>query len=490
MKIKNLLTKYDSLSVPVKAAFCYTFCNVLNKGLSLLSTPIFTRIMTEEQYGDFAVFHSWYSILIIFTSLNIFLGGYTKGILLYKDDIDKFTSSQLSLTSVITCFWGAVYIINIPFWTGIFEIPPNLMFAMFLELLITPATSFWLARERFEYHYRKAVAVTLLSSILCIVISAAAVLFFDNKLEARVYSDIGIKISFGLVIFLIIIFKGKTFYNQQWWKYALVFNIPLIPHYLSNYVLSQSDRIMVSRMVGSSQAGFYSIAYTISTMMLLITNAISTAIEPYIYKAIDKKKVNNIKDIINPVLILIAVLTVGVMAFAPEIIYVFAGEKYLNAIYAIPPITVAVYFIFVYSLYSTVEYFYQKTGFIAVATTLSAGLNLVLNYFGIKIFGYYAAGYTTLICYAILSLLHYIFYQKIVKVELPEVRDIYDRKLILLIGLGLTIVMVFVAGTYKYIFIRYVIVTAIVISMIIKRRKVMDIFSILFKKKGNENESD
>ena len=74
--MNKLLNKYNKISEPVKASIWYTICNVINKGIALLSTPIFTRVMTEEQYGTFTIFQSWYSIIFIFTSLNIFLSGY------------------------------------------------------------------------------------------------------------------------------------------------------------------------------------------------------------------------------------------------------------------------------------------------------------------------------------------------------------------------------------------------------------------------------
>ena len=92
MKMKiNIVEKYKELSPPVKASLWYTICNVINKGIALLSTPIFTRVMSEEQYGQFSIFQSWVSILIIFTSLNVFLSGYQKGLILFADDVERFT---------------------------------------------------------------------------------------------------------------------------------------------------------------------------------------------------------------------------------------------------------------------------------------------------------------------------------------------------------------------------------------------------------------
>lgn len=474
MNLKRLINKYKEMSSPVKAAIWYTICNFLNKGIALLSTPIFTRILTEEQYGTFAIFQSWYSILIIFTSLNIFMGGYTKGLLLYKDYRDKFTSSQLSLTTFITLIFFSIYLINIDFWTPIFELSPILMIAMFVELLVMPALEFWMARERFDYKYRKVVLVSIFLNIFCIGLSVITILNTEYKVEARVLSDVFIKLIFAGSLFILIFIKGKKIFSKEYWKYALKFNLPLIPHYLSNYVLGQSDRLMIGKMVGKAQAAYYSVTSTVSNVMVLLVTAINNSLTPYIYKTINDNKTERIKNKITPIIILIGVLSIMVMTFAPEVILIFAGDSYMDAIYVIPPITASVYFIFIYSLFSNIEYYYQKTVSIALATTFSAVLNIVLNYFGIKWFGYYAAGYTTLICYICLSLCHYAFYKKIIREKLPMIKDVYDIRLIVIVSILIIGMMVVMSIIYKFIIIRYSIVFIIIIGLIIKRKYIMD----------------
>ena len=134
-------------------------CNIVNKGIALLSTPIFTRILTENQYGTFSIFQSWYSIIIVFTSLNIFLGGYQKGLLLYREDKDKFTSTQLGLTTTITLMFFMIYLINPQLWSSLLELSPVLMIAMFLELLFMPALEFWSTWQRFDFKYKKYVVL-------------------------------------------------------------------------------------------------------------------------------------------------------------------------------------------------------------------------------------------------------------------------------------------------------------------------------------------
>lgn len=469
--LKKILQKYKDLSLPTKAAIWYTFCNFFNKGIALLTTPIFTRILTEEQYGTFAIFQSWINILIIFTSLNIFLGGYMKGLLKYKGDENSFTSSQLGLIILITFFFFTIYLLNIDLWTRIFDLSPAIMIGMFIELLAMPILELWLARQRFDYKYKKVILITILMNIFCIAVSIISILNTDFKLEARVFSDAIVKFLFTLPLLVLIFMKGNTFFNKEYWKYALVFNIPLIPHYLSNYVLTQSDRIMIGKMVGNEQAAYYSVAYTISTIIVLLITAINNSLTPYIYKSIDDKTYTKISTKIKPIIILVAISVVATMIFTPEIIYIFAGSNYLDAIYIIPPVAASVFFIFIYSLFVNVEYFYQKNVIIAISTTISACLNIVLNLFCIKRYGYYAAGYTTIICYLCLSMCHYIAYKNLVKKNLKDVKSIYDIKTILICSIFVLVMMIVLSFTYKLYLIRYIILLLIIlIGIIIYKR--------------------
>lgn len=472
MKIASIKEKYSELSLPVKASLWYTVCNVINKAIALFATPIFTRIMTEEEYGTFAVFQSWYSILIIFTSLNVFLGGYQKGLILYKDDISRFTAAQLGLTTTITILFLAIYLLNIPFWTGVFDLEPILMFAMIAELLLMPALELWSSQQRFDYKYKKYVGITMAMSLLTVLGGAIAVLSSNHKVGARVFSDAVAKGIFSGTLFILIFLSGKCFYNREYWKYSLSFNLPLIPHYLSNYVLSQSDRVMIGQMVGNSQAAYYSVAYTISTVMVLITSAINNSLTPYIYKSIASGDKKGIKSTTRVLVILVAGLCVVTMTFAPEVIRVFAGEKYMDAIYVIPPVAASVFFIFLYSLFSTIEYYYQKTGFIAIATCICAVANLILNYIFINMYGYYAAGYTTVVCYIGLAYLHYFFYRKVSKEE--DCGNTYDGKLCVILSVTVLAVMLIMALTYQYSWVRYGFFVLVIAVAAIFRNKIKD----------------
>ena len=98
----NVISKYKSFSLPVKVAFWYTFCNVLQRGISIITGPIFTRIFTTEQYGTYSLYLSWLNIISVFTSLNLYYGVFNKAMVKFEEDKDRYIASMQGLTITLT----------------------------------------------------------------------------------------------------------------------------------------------------------------------------------------------------------------------------------------------------------------------------------------------------------------------------------------------------------------------------------------------------
>ena len=118
----------------------------------------------------------------------------------------------------------------------------------------------------------------------------------------------------------------------------------------------------------------------------------------------------------------------------------------------------SVFFIFVYTLFSNVEYYYKETKLVGIATLLAAGLNVALNALLIPRFGYTVAGTTTLVSYLFLALFHYVCYRMIQKKE--QLEAVYDLKIIVLISAGLLGVTLVIRALFDLTLIRYLIVAA------------------------------
>ena len=92
--------KYRSLGEPVKASLWFLICGFLHKGIAFLTTPIYTRIMTEAEFGRANIYISWYNIITVIATLQLAAGVYMRGLVKNEEDADAFSSALLTLSTV------------------------------------------------------------------------------------------------------------------------------------------------------------------------------------------------------------------------------------------------------------------------------------------------------------------------------------------------------------------------------------------------------
>jgi O-antigen/teichoic acid export membrane protein len=252
---------------------------------------------------------------------------------------------------------------------------------------------------------------TLLLALPNIIIAILSVIFLLNmnshKYLGRIIPYVIVTSIVGSYYLIRSFIKGKTFINIKYWKYAMMLSIPLIFHGLSVNVLSVSDRTMITAFRTASETGIYSLVYNLSMIPLVVSSSIESIWIPWF----NKKLQNNEKDIINKnvkvyIEILITVI-IGVLLVGPEILTIMAPKEYWVGKILLPPILLASFFIFLYSISVDLEYYYKSTKIIAFNTIIAACINLGLNFIFIPKFGANAAAYTTVVAYAVSFGIHY-----------------------------------------------------------------------------------
>ncbi len=478
--VNDLLSKYRNMSVAVKMAFWFLICSFLQKGIGMITTPIFTRIMTESEFGRFSVYNSWYSIFSVFATLSITGNCFTRGLVVTDSEKAKreLSSSFYGLAVTLIAFFGIVYFAFHNWINSATKLTTYQFIMMGIDFITIQASNVWINAKRVKYEYRGIVFLTIAMAVLRPVIAVLLVLNAPATLQVEARLT-GVAIANAAVFSWIIVYifkRGRKFYDRENWKYALTFCIPLIPHYLSKTILNQSDRIMIAYFVGNSEAGYYSIAYTIAAVMTMFNNAVAQSLDPWIYKSIREKKLDKIGPISYKITAVIALINFIVMAIAPEVLAILAPSSYSSALWVIPPVTASVFFIFMYDLFASFQFFFKKTKLVAVGSCAGAVLNVILNAIFIPIFGYIAAGYTTLVCYGLFGVLHYFFMRQMCKKYLDNYK-VYDGKIIFGIGFLLIIAMFVMLMLYKFRIIRYCILGIIAIFLLLKRKAILALFN-------------
>ncbi len=412
------------ISVQAKAAIWFTICNFLQKGISFIVVPIFTRIMTTEQYGTYTVYVSWYQILNIISSLYLFNGVYDNALSKFDKDRDRVTSSFLGLTILITlceAILGFLFRNGLSSLTGLSQ---GFLLLMFIDAFLTPSLAYWTARQRFEYQYKILVIVTISKSIITPVIAIWLVNRSGGLAIGRAIAVVISDVIYCGTILVLQFVKGKTVFNKQYWKYALKLGIPMIPHYLSGMILAQGDRIVIDKYLGKSSVALYGLAGSIGMLVQIFATSVNSAITPWMYGKMKKNRPIEMKSTLTLLMLFIALTAAGLMLLCPEVTLIFGSSKYTESVGAIPPIAASVYFIFLYGILSFPQFYFEKTAFLSVASFIAAGLNIVLNIIFVPKIGYIAAAYTTLACYVLYSVGHWVVSKKILKENnMPEYVD-------------------------------------------------------------------
>ncbi len=479
--IKGLLKKYNSIPIAAKATIWFVFCSVLQKCISLLTTPIFTRIMDTDQYGQFTVYNSWLQIFTIITTLRLNFSVFNKGMSKYKDDRDGYTSTMQSVTFMLTVLMFIIYLIFHRYINAMTELPSFIMIAIFAELLVTPAIDFWTIRKRYEYIYKPVVFRTILMTCLNAGLGIVAVMFANEKGYARILSCVLVNFCFGLTLFIYNLYKGKKIFCWEYAKFALLFNLPLLLHYFSQYILDQFDKIMIQKMIGLSAAALYGVAYNAGLIMKIVTQSVNNAIVPWQFEKLEKKAFKELDKTLFVVFAFIGGCSLMFSAFAPEIMMILAPDKYYEAVYVIPPVAISMFFTFAYTTFANTEFFYNQNKFTMYISMAGALLNVGLNYIFISLFGYIAAAYTTLFCYIVFTVAHYIYMSISVKKELG-CDKVFNTKRLIILSLIVLVLGTVVVFFYNKMVLRYAIMLIIIIAALIKRKTIM---SILKKSKVN-----
>lgn len=457
----------------LKSGIWYTISNFVSKGAVFITMPIFTRLMSTQDFGLFSNFSSWLSILSVIATLELFtslsLAKYD-----FNDNINDYISSNLLLG---TCITGVFYGISLCFKRYLLDF---LSFSelefhiLFIYCLVCPAIEMFQVKSRIYYKYKASVIVSLISVLTSTVTSLLLVILFKNKYLGRYIGYICPLIALNIIIYVGFLAKGHKI-KARYWKYALIISFPMVWHTLAGTILNSSDRVMITLFRGPDETALYSVAHTCTAAVSLLWNSMNAAWSPWAYDQMDTKNFSALKKASRPYILFFGTLVICFLLVAPELLWIFGDDGYVSAIQVIPPLMIAYVFQFVYSLYVNIEFYYKKQVLTAVGTIFAAGLNIALNLIFIPRFGYVAAAYTTLVGYICLFFVHFIIALILKK---SFFYDTIFNMIFLLAALAIMFAMIFLYP-YKIVslIVRYAIIgvlfVAFIVVMIVFRKELL-----------------
>ncbi|MFW2608277.1 lipopolysaccharide biosynthesis protein [Aliarcobacter butzleri] len=403
----------------IKTIFSYSAANIINAAVPFFLLPILTAYLSPEEFGVLSLVQLLFTLSLPFVLMNIhglFMIEYSK---LSFDEFKSFISSMILIpffAFIIIQFLFFIFSNNLSI---LFNIPEKWVILSPIVVLVQSIPNmipvlFQAKKQPINYGIFK---ITL--TVVNLGLSLFFIVTLSQGLDGRLY---GIFYSYILftVVGLFILFKldllslSVSFTHI---KNALKFGIPLVPHTLAGIFLSMSDRIFLSNMLGNESVGIYSVAFQLSSAILIIMTSINQAWVPHLYEKLNSNPtVEEKRKIViqsYKIMGIMAIIAVVFIVTISVIYQIFIDERYYDGINISRLLAVGFMFQGFYFMVTNYIFYMKKSSLLSMITINAAILNIILNYYLISIFGIYGATYTMIICWLFFFVITWIVSNKI-----------------------------------------------------------------------------
>lgn len=464
-------------NIAFKAGVWYIISSILVKMISIITTPIFTRMLSTDEYGTVATFSSWYSMFLVIYGLNLWTSiGRAK--IDFPDKLDEYIGSIQLLSILFSLVISGVMCVFIAPLSTFFDLSQFGTILLLLYLIASPTINFMQSGFRYKYKYKENIFLAWYIAVSTVLLSLVLIFGMDgNRAELRM---IGLVIP-SLAAFLFFTVKslkhGHLKINPGYWKYGLSISLPMILHSISLNILGQSDRVVISKFCDPTPVAYYSLVRNFALLILVVTDAMNQAWQPWFHDSYHAGNTEGIRKNAKQLVLLVCYIGLACVAVGPEVIYVLGGEQYAQAAGCLPPMVLGVVCQCVYTHYINIELHHKKTKYASIGTVIAAALNLILNLIFVPIFGYVAAAYTTFVSYYVLLILHCFITRRKLEVHL------YDDRFMIASMLVTAVVALLVSVTYEHILLRCLVILIGFMSFLWIFRSFMSAYIQGFKEK-------
>ena len=443
----------------------YGLPTIVGRLLNYFLTPLYTYLFSPTEFGDVTTAYAYVSFLLVFLTY----GMETTLFRFSQTEIEKEKVYSTAMISLLIS--SATFIILTNFFAT--NIAETLKFSGHPEYIIWfglilgcdafSAIPFAKLREQ-----NKANRFAIIKS-LNIAINIGLNLFFlwfckgvydapesgFKPFVEMVYNPaIGIGYIFisNLAASLItLILLSPEIISVRWrvdpelWKRMMKYGLPLLIAGLAGMANETLDRVLIPLLlpeeIAKSQNGIYGACYKIAILMTIFIQAFRFAAEPFFFSHLkEKDSKKTYATIMKYFVIICSVIFLGTMMNMQWIQY-FVGEKFRVGLGVVPILLLANLFLGIFINQSIWYKLTGQTGYGAILTIFGAIITISLNIYWIPRIGYMGSAWATLICYASMMIISYLWGNKHFPVN-------YDLKRIL--GyLGLSVTLYFISNFIK-----------------------------------------
>ena len=393
------MTNNKSIS---KNYFYNTLLKVLNIIFPMITFPYIARVLSASGVGKVHFSLSVIAYFILISRVGIPMYG-IRECAKYKDNKNKLSKAvqEILLINLISLILSMFVFYLLVFYSGRLSSYKNILLILSINVISTSLGIEWFyqAIEEYKYITIRNIIVKLLSLILIF-------LFINDKSDVNIYAIIlvisltgGYLYNFFHAQVYVNLFKKYSSYNI---KRHLKPILMLFAMSISISIYVNLDKVMLGLLTNDTAVGYYTAANKMIKVIVALITSLSTVLLPrmsyYIENNLTKKIDNLINKSLNFILIIALPAVVGVFMLAKQIILIFTGTGYTEAILTIKLLAPLILVIGLSNLLGVqILISHGKERLTLISTVIGALINFILNLILIPKYQHNGAAVATLI---------------------------------------------------------------------------------------------
>lgn len=400
----------SKLNVPGVASLRYLSAGVITKLIGILTTPIFTRLLSTEDYGSFAFY---LSVLGVSAGL---ISPLCSGGQLYSELKNGESSSNVFLSSLAPILgFCAILCIFLFTLSPVLNLGGNIILLILMQVFTDSAVCAYLAIERYFYHSRGITLLMATEAVSAPLISFILIKTFNIGFLGRC---VGLLIPSVLIAFFIIV-KSLIRGGRVEKNLSLTLardSLPIIPSSVIGAFGGQIDRLLTAFLLGSGGIAKYSVAHSLGVGLYFVIAAISSALTPWMVRRLNSGEGTRIGGVIFTVGAGIGGASLILIGLSPNAMKILAPPEYSDALIAVIPIALSTLPAFYSSVCSAVLTHKRLGGKLTAIKLFSLSVGLLSGSLLIPTLGFLGAGLGVLFSELSQALLGSYFIKKITPV--------------------------------------------------------------------------
>lgn len=388
--------------------------------VQFLLLPLYTALLTQEEYGTVDLFNTYITLL-----LPLFNWQFDRGLFRFLVDCREDEDRQSALISTVFLSHLAQAAIYLAFYciAQRYILSPYKIF-LALDVLANIFLNSMLQVARGKGQNAIYAMASFISISLAAVFNVVFLVgfhmgawgLFSATLLAKVVTLVYMVFSQRIWRFFhLCAVDGKTL--REVFRYS----IPLVPNSLSWWVISASDRTVITQFLSVASNGIYAVANKFPSFFISIYTVFDMAWTETVSLHInDKDRDIFLTETVNQIFMFFSCLCIGIIACMPFAFPIMVNQQFAEAYYQIPILIVAMLFRVIVGFYSAIYIALKKTGAVAKTSMVVAVINLAVNLSLIACIGLYAASLSTLVAFAVMAVYRYFDVKKYVAVSLKR----------------------------------------------------------------------